>query len=173
MWCHSGTMILGTYVSRLQSHLAIAAEAGGDEARDLAARLTAPLESAIRLEILDALSAAADEITRELAPGSVDVRLRGGEPEFVVVPPPSENEFTEMGPAPTSPAADPADADEGGTARLNLRLPETLKRRIEEAASAEGLSLNAWLVRSASASLDSAGARRDPTGGDRFTGWVR
>jgi len=152
----------------------MAAEAGGDEARELAARLTAPLESAIRLEILDALSDAADEITRELAPGSVDVRLRGGEPEFVVVPPPSEDQFSDMAAAQPSPAgAEPADTEEGGVARLNLRLPETLKRRIEDAAAAEGLSLNAWLVRSASASLDSVAARRGPTGGDRFTGWVR
>jgi hypothetical protein len=167
-------MILATHVSNLQNRLAIAAEAGGDEARDLAARLTASLESAIRLEILDALSAAADEITRELAPGSVDVRLRGGEPEFVVVPPPSEDQFSDMAPAQTSPAGDePADTEEGGVARLNLRLPETLKSRIEDAAAAEGLSLNAWLVRSASASLDSVGPRRGPTGGDRFTGWVR
>jgi hypothetical protein len=168
-------MILGTYVSSLQNRLAIAAEAGGDEARELAARLTAPLESAIRLEILDALSAAADEITRELAPGSVDVRLRGGEPEFVVIPPPSEDQFSDMAAAAqTSPAgAESADSEEGNVARLNLRLPETLKRRIEDAAAAEGLSLNAWLVRSASASLDSVGARRGPTGGDRFTGWVR
>jgi hypothetical protein len=167
-------MILATYVSRLQNRLAIAAEAGGDEARDLAARLTAPLESAIRLEILDALSDAADEITRELAPGSVDVRLRGGEPEFVVVPPPSEDQFSDMAPAQTSPAdSEPSDTEEGGVARLNLRLPETLKRRIEDAAAAEGLSLNAWLVRSASASLDSVGSRRGPTGGDRFMGWVR
>ena len=34
--------------------------------------------------LLEALSAAADEITRELAPGSVEVRLRAGDPEFVV-----------------------------------------------------------------------------------------
>ena len=60
--------------------LAVAAEAGGEDARALAERLTAPLEPAVRLILLDALSAAADEITRDLAPGSVEVRLRGGEP---------------------------------------------------------------------------------------------
>ena len=37
--------------------------------------------------LLDALSSAADEITRELAPGSVEVRLRGREPQFAVTPP--------------------------------------------------------------------------------------
>ena len=81
-------MDLTPYVENLRRELAVAADAGGEDARALAERLTAPLESAIRLMLLDALSAAADEITRELAPGSVELRLRGGEPEFVVTPAP-------------------------------------------------------------------------------------
>jgi len=83
-------MNLDTYVETLRRDLAVAAEAGGDEARALAERLSAPLESSIRLMLLEALSAAADEITCELAPGSVEVRLRSGEPEFVVATPPAE-----------------------------------------------------------------------------------
>lgn len=62
----------------------------GDEARALAERLTAPLESAARLTMLNVLSAATDEITRELAPGSVDVRLRGLDPDFLVTLPPAD-----------------------------------------------------------------------------------
>ena len=81
-------MDLTPYVDTIRRDLAVAAEAGGDEARELAERLTAPLESAIRLTMLNVLSAAMDEITRELAPGSVDVRLRGLDPDFVVTPPP-------------------------------------------------------------------------------------
>src|SRR3954464_7402756 len=77
-------MEVASYVETLRRDLAVAAEAGGDDARALAERLSAPLESSIRLMLLDALSAAADDITRELAPGSVELRLRGGEPEFVV-----------------------------------------------------------------------------------------
>lgn len=169
--CHSGTVELTPYVRRLQEQLGIAAGAAGDGARELAATLSAPLDSATRLVLLDALSAAADEITREMAPGTVEVRLRQGEPEFVVVPPPTEEEFSEVG-GPLS-AVDVSEADEGGTARLNLRLPETLKRRIEDAARAEGLSLNAWLVRAAGAALDALGSRHSPSGGDRYTGWVR
>ena len=76
------------YVENLRRELAVAAEAGGPEARALAERLTGPLESAARLALLEALSAAAGEITRDLAPGSVDVVLRGGDPAFVVTPPP-------------------------------------------------------------------------------------
>ena len=167
-------MNLNDHVDRLQEQLAAAAGAGGEEAREMAARLTAALDSAVRLVLLEALSAAADEITRELAPGTVEVRLRGGEPEFVVDPPPTEEAFSDIGwGAPPQVAMESAETDEGGTARLNLRLPDTLKGRIEDAAGAEGLSLNAWLIRAASAALDAMGSRRSPTGGDRYTGWIR
>lgn len=162
-------MNLAGYVKNLQEQLAVAAEAGGREARELAGRLTSPLDAATRLILLEALSNAADEITRELAPGSVEVRLRGGEPEFVVTPPPTEEEFEGPGLEELVPT------DESGTARLNLRLPESLKQRIEDAASAEGLSLNAWLVRAASTALGTrpSTSTRQRSGGDRYTGWVR
>src|SRR5690242_6917706 len=83
-WCHDGVMDLAPYVDDLQRQLSVAAEAGGDEARVVAERLSAQLEAATRLVLLDALSTAAGEITRELAPGSVDLRLRGRDLEFVV-----------------------------------------------------------------------------------------
>src|SRR6187455_2408453 len=83
-------MDLSPYVDGIRRELSVAAEAGGEDARALAERLTAPLESAVRLALLEALSAAADEITRDLAPGSVEVRLRGRDPDFVVTPPPAE-----------------------------------------------------------------------------------
>ncbi|MBD0424802.1 toxin-antitoxin system HicB family antitoxin [Streptomyces sp. TRM S81-3] len=172
-------MDLTPYVDTLRRELAVAAEAGGDEARALAERLTAPLESATRLTMLGVLSAAMDEVTRELAPGSVDVRLRGLDPDFVVTPPPAG------GAAPAEPATAaeplktpaPAEGDEGGTARVNLRLPAHLKARAEEAASREGLSVNAWLVRAVAAALD-GGTRprtteKTQTVGQSFTGWVR
>jgi hypothetical protein len=61
--------------------------------------------------------------------------------------------------------------------RLNLRLPDALKVRIEEAARQEGLSLNAWLVRVAAAALgpdsDRNSQRRSSRGNQRYTGWVR
>ncbi|MFD7549079.1 hypothetical protein ACFV0R_33125 [Streptomyces sp. NPDC059578] len=175
-------MDLTPYVETLRRELAVAAEAGGGEARELAERLTAPLESATRLTLLNVLSAAMDEITRELAPGSVDVRLRGLDPDFVVVLPQREDrtetlDATASAPAP-APAPVPTDPDEGGTARVNLRLPAHLKTRAEEAASREGLSVNAWLVRVVSAAVDTGAAGpRTPgktrTVGQSFTGWVR
>ncbi|MEV6653689.1 toxin-antitoxin system HicB family antitoxin [Streptomyces sp. NPDC051219] len=176
-------MDLTPYVDNLRQELAAAADAGGDDARALAERLTAPLESAARLTLLNALSAAMSEVTRELAPGSVDVRLRGLDPEFVVTAPPAPEPFREAQEPVTEPAAPappppPADADDGAMARINLRLPAHLKARAENAAAAEGLSVNAWLVRAVSTALDS-GERASPPGrgkdkGSRgFTGWVR
>ncbi|NDZ77404.1 toxin-antitoxin system HicB family antitoxin [Streptomyces sp. SID10853] len=173
-------MDLTPYVDTLRRELAVAAEAGGDEARELADRLTAPLESATRLTMLHVLSAAMDEITRELAPGSVDVRLRGLDPDFVVTLPPGGGAPAEPA-APVEPltatATAPADADEGGTARVNLRLPAHLKARAEEAATREGLSVNAWLVRAVSAAVDggirSRTTEKTRTIGQGYTGWVR
>ncbi|MEV6163520.1 hypothetical protein AB0L71_16600 [Streptomyces sp. NPDC052052] len=172
-------MDLTPYVDTLRRELAVAAEAGGEDARELAERLTAPLESATRLTMLHVLSAAMDEITRELAPGSVDVRLRGLDPDFVVTPPPAGGAPAEVPVAPAEPlkAQSPADGDEGGTARINLRLPAHLKVRAEEAANREGLSVNAWLVRAVSAAVDGGTRPRTTekthTIGQSFTGWVR
>lgn len=177
-------MNLTPYIDRLRHDLAVAAEAGSEEARALADRLTAALGSAAHLVLLEALTAAAEEITVELAPGSVEVRLRGRDPDFVVTPPPpteaaaSDHELVADAAIPHQGATGrTAPADEGGTARLNLRLPDTLKGRIEEAARAEGLSLNAWLVRAAAAALEAGGqsqraSPRHASGGQRFTGWV-
>lgn len=168
-------MDMTPYVENLRRELAIAADAGGEDARALAERLTAPLESAVRLMLLDALSAAADEITRELAPGSVELRLRAGEPDFVVTPAPADEPGER---ATDAPPPAPPEADDGATARINLRLPEQLKAGIEQAAIRERLSVNAWLVRVAAAAL----ARDDPDRrprqrggrlGQAYTGWVR
>ncbi|MCC9710566.1 hypothetical protein E4N62_38240 [Streptomyces sp. MNU76] len=180
-------MDLTPYVDRLRQELVVAAEAGGDEARALAERLVAPLDSATRLTLLTALSAAMSEVTRELAPGSVDVRLRGADPEFVVTLPatPVQDVTAPWAEAPAPPPA--PEGDDGASARINFRLPAHLKTRVEEAAGSEGLSVNAWLVRATSAALTPGpgpgpGTRPGPppasapnraTGDRNFTGWVR
>ncbi|MFJ4689517.1 hypothetical protein [Streptomyces sp. NPDC088789] len=174
-------MDLTPYVDTLHRALAGAVEADGEEARELAERLTAPLESATRLTMLSVLSAAMAEVTRELAPGSVDVRLRGLDPDFVVTPPPTDGGAPLERAAPVETPRDPVPADghESGTARVNLRLPTHLKAHAEKAAAREGLSVNAWLVRVVSAAVDGGTAPRTPektpTGkvGQNYTGWVR
>jgi hypothetical protein len=156
-------MDLQPYVDGVRHELSVAAAAGGPDAEALAERLTAPLESAIRLALLEALSEAAEQITRELAPGSVDVRLRGRDPEFTV----SSGTVQET-PAVVVPESD----DDGGTWRVTLRLPEHLRTRVDTAARGDGLSVNAWLVRAVTAAL---GGPRRPRGesGKHFSGWVR
>ena len=169
-------MDLTSYVDNLRRDLAVAAEAGGEDARALAERLTAPLESAVRLTLLDVLSAAAAEITRDLAPGSVDLRLRGGDPTFVVTPAPGEAAYHDPVEPPAAPAPPPE--TDGGTSRINFRLPDALKTRIEDAANREGLSVNAWLGRTVAAGLDGEASdrragRRSGRIGQSYSGWVR
>jgi hypothetical protein len=176
-------MDLRPYIDSIHQQLAVAAEAGGEEARALAQRLSAPLDAAIRLTLHEVLATAAEEITTELAPGSVEVRLRGRDPEFVVTAPPlppavddADDEPEGSGPTPRSHPS--AEGDEGTMTRINLRLPEHLKARVEIAAAQERLSINAWLVRAAGAALDRSDGtkrreRRAPYGAQRYTGWGR
>ena len=177
-------MDLTSYVSNLGREFATLAEAGGEEARALVERLTGSLDSAIRMTLLDVLSAAADEITRDLAPGSVELRLRGRDPSFVVTAPPAESYELTAGDVATA-AGGGSDgelpfAEDGPAARINVRLPEQLKAAVEEAAAKEGRSVNAWLVRAAAAGLPRPDRDQGPEprgGGKRskqgFTGWVR
>ena len=159
-------MDLQPYVDGVRHELSVAAAAGGPDAEALAERLTAPLESAIRLALLEALSAAAEQITRDLAPGSVDVRLRGRDPEFTVDP--GIAELT------AAPAVAPESEDDGGTWRVTLRLPENLRAGVDAAARADGLSVNAWLVRAAAAALGANSARRTRSASKMsYSGWVR
>ncbi len=176
-------MDLTTYVSNLGREFATLSEAGGEEARALVERLTGPLESAIRMTLLDALSAAADEITRDLAPGSVEVRLRGRDPNFVVTAPPAEPlalAAVDAGASVDGSDSELTIAEDGPAARINVRMPEQLKTAIEEAAAKEGRSVNAWLVRAATASLQRSDRDQRPEphasgkrSQQRFTGWVR
>jgi hypothetical protein len=191
--CQNGTIMdLTPYVNNIREQLAVAAQAGGEDARELAERLTAPLESAVRLTLLEALEQASAEITRELAPGSVELRLRGGSPEFVVSEPIEAGEARQSGPGDLAAAAVDAamswvtggGSGEREMARLNLRLPEQLKARIDEVADRAGLSTNAWLVRVAAAAVESeqSGSGSGPggrgpegrtRGGSTYKGWVR
>ena len=157
-------MELQPYVDAVRHELGVAAAAAGPDAQALADRLTAPLESAIRLALLEALSEAAEQITRELAPRSVDVRLRARDPEFVVSTVREEPHADE-------PVVPPLD-DDGGTWRVSLRLPESLRSPVDAAARAEGLSVNAWLIRAVASAL---GGRRQTRGNTEkhFSGWVR
>jgi hypothetical protein len=174
-------MELAPYIDSIRQQMAATADAGGEEARALAERLYAPLESAIRLALQDALAAAAEEITTELAPGSVELRLRGRDPEFAVtLPAASVDEHSDGeqdAPLATAIPGESGDADDGGMTRINLRLPDHLKARIERAAGSQAVSVNSWLVRAATAALERGAAHRPERlgtlGSQRYTGWAR
>lgn len=160
-------MDLQQYVDSVRHELKVAASAAGPDAQDLAERLSAPLESALRLALLEALSAAAEEITGDLAPGSVEVRLKGRDPEFVVNG--ASDDVEEDSPLVTD------YDDDGGTWRVTLRMPEGLRTAVEAAARHDGTSLNSWLVRVAAKASHRAhrSGRSTHRNSQRVSGWVR
>lgn len=167
-------MNLTPFVERLRAQLVAAVEVA--EQRAVADRLLASLEPAVRLCLLEALSAAADEITREIAPSSVEVRLRGGEPEFVSSQPDMEETAARLD-GPLLPPSTPPGDSESPIARINLRLPEDLKERVDETAGSQRLSTNEWLVRLIAEALaapdrDAFGRHRRGRPGQSYTGWV-
>jgi predicted HicB family RNase H-like nuclease len=147
-------MQLEGYVQALREDLARVA-AVGDESTARAAELVAlALESSLGRRLQEALSEAALELSGQLEQGTVEVRVAGGDPELVYVnhDPPS--------------MAEPR--DEALSARITLRLPESLKSRLEAAAVAQGLSVNTWLVQALGRALEprstAAGSRHRLTG---------
>jgi HicB family len=168
-------MDLDRYVSELQTQLAAASESGDVAVRAVAEQLSAALDAAVRLMLLGVLSDVASEITREIAPGSVDLVLRGRDPQLVVSRPSAPESDS---PAPSVPATQvPAEPqDDTVTSRTTLRLPDRLKARVEQAAAEEGVSVNSWFVRAIAAALEPnvrRAPRRDTKQGDSFTGWAR
>jgi HicB family len=138
-------MDITPYVESLRHDLAAAAEAGGPEARAAAERLALALDPAVRLALMDALSQAAAEITGELPAGSVEVRLRGREPQLVVDVPTAAMPVAGPEAAGAAPSEDEEEED-GALARITLRLPESVKYKAEELAAKGGHSLNSWIV---------------------------
>jgi len=160
-------MDLTPYVESLRRSLTTAASAGDDRTLETAGLLADALEPAVRLAVLDALAVMAAEVTTALDGDAVEIRLRGRDPEVVVT----------RAVHPEAEIAPPADdlGDDGGTARISLRLPDALKARAEAAAGVTGASLNTWLVRAVSAALrePSRPDRASGRGPHRYTGFAR
>lgn len=138
-------MDITPYVENLRRDLLAAAESIGDQARETAERLGFALDPAARLALMEAISQACAEITAAMASGGVDVRLDGRDLDFLIHGAAPE-------PAPEPPAAE--DVDEGDLARITLRIPESVKTRVEDAAAKAGQSVNTWLVNLARAATN-------------------
>lgn len=140
-------MQLESHVQAIQEDLTAAARLGDEAAAEAARRLTEALASTLHLRLLDLLGEAALEIGDQLSSGRVEVRLAGREPELVLVLDEAGEDVQVA-------------AGEELTGRISLRLPESLKSSIETAAANEGISTNAWLVRTLARVLDTRSARR-------------
>jgi plasmid stability protein len=150
-------MQLDGYVEALRGDLARVAAVGDESTARAAELLAVALESSLGRRLQEALAEAALELSAQLEEGRVEVRVAGGDPELVFV---------------NDSMAVPAEAiDEASTARITLRLPESLKSRLDAAAAASGLSVNTWLVQILSRALEP----RPPAGGHRrrLTGYGR
>jgi hypothetical protein len=144
------------FIAALERDLAAVAAVGDEATAAAAERLIHAVRSSAGMRLLEALGEAALEISAELPEGHVEVRLAGTDPQLVYVG--------------GTPAAAPAVSTEDGiTARITLRLPESLKAELEGAAAREGVSLNTWLVRALARST-APPVRRS---GNRLTGYGR
>jgi len=151
-------MQIDGYVQALREDLARVAAVGDESTARAAELLAVALESALGRRLLEALGEAALELNGQLDEGRVEVRFAGGDPELVYI-------RDEEPPA--------VEADGAFTARITLRLPESLKVRLETAAARDAVSVNTWIVQA----LARVGEPR-PSGGSqtsrrRLTGYGR
>lgn len=150
-------MQLEGYVQALREDLARVAAVGDETTARTADALSMALESSLGRRLQEALAEAALELNTQLKEGRVEVRVAGRDPELVYV-------------ADAEPAA--AETPEGALdARITLRLPETLKARLEAAAAAHRVSMNTWLVQTLTRAVE---PRPTVSGGrHRLTGYGR
>lgn len=154
-------MQIDGYVQALREDLARVAALGDESTARAAQLLSVALEAALGRRLLEALGEAALELNGQLEDGRVEVRFAGGDPELVLV----RDE--------AAAALEPA--DEAFTARITLRLPESLKARLDAAAVTHGVSVNTWLVQALQRHLESRPAAGGTSSGSRrrLTGYGR
>jgi len=146
-------MDLTPYIASLREDLATAASAGDENTQRTAAVLAAALEPAARLAIMNALSDLAAEVTSSLDDHVVDVRLVGRDVQVVVTDTaPRESAGSDESPPPPP-------HETGDISRMTLRMFEQLKSKAEQAAAAQGVSLNTFVQQAVSGALQ--GKRRD------------
>jgi hypothetical protein len=148
-------MNLTIVLEGLQEDLRGLSELGDERSAQVARRIGEALSSSLRLKLFDLLSQAAVELSSKLPSGHIEVRLAGQEPELVFV---------------ESPGEAPGTVGEDLSARISLRLPESLKTAVEASAAREGVSTNAWLVRAIARATES---RPTHSSGKRLSGYAQ
>ncbi|RKT56932.1 toxin-antitoxin system HicB family antitoxin [Saccharothrix australiensis] len=172
-------MDLSPYIAQLREDLATAASAGDDDTRRTAAVLSAALEPAARLALMNALSDLAAEVTVALDGPVVEVRLDGRDVQVVV---------TGASPAPEDPEPEPSEVPRptaGDVTRITLRLLDELKSKAEQAAASQGMSLNTFVAHAVQGAVGGRRGRQSAQGpqaghakppkddGSRVRGWVQ
>jgi len=151
-------MQMAQFLESLETDLDRIAAVGDDTVAQAAARLSQAIRGSAGMRLLEALGEAAVEISAQLPEGHVEVRMSGQDPNFV---------YVEEEPQPAAPHT----GDDEASARITLPLPEGLKAGIEAAATREGVSVNAWLVRALSREVSAP--VRGPRVGSRLTGFAK
>jgi hypothetical protein len=140
-------------IQALREDLVRVAALGDEKTSRAADLLSVAIEASLGRRIQDALAEAALELNDQLESAHVELRIAGRDLQLVLV--------REDGTAPEQ-------ADEAFSARITLRLPESLKQRVETAATREGASVNTWLVQALQRAVEprrsSAGSRNRLTG---------
>jgi hypothetical protein len=125
-------------VDGLRSDVISVGELGDDTVAEVAERVAEVLGRSIPSRILDLLSEVAAELSAELPDGRVEIRIAGDDVVLAYVEQPLIAATASEG---------NADRDRDLSARITLRLSESLKARVEEGAAREGISVNAFIVR--------------------------
>lgn len=173
-------MDLSQYVERLREDLTSAAAAGDEQTRRTAALLAAAMEPAARLTVMHALADLAAEVTSTLGDRTVEVRLDGRDVRVAVSVAPGTHsdpvddpvDEPEPEPEPAGPPPSRPGVDAGDISRITLRLVEQIKSQAEQAAAAQGVSLNSWMAQAVQGAL-SGTHRRAGRDGRHLRGWVQ
>lgn len=183
-------MDLSQYVARLREDLVAAAAAGDEQTRRTAALLAGAIEPAARLTLMNALADLAAEVTETLGDRNVEVRLDGRDVRVSVSGETEHDTGHDTGrgsgrapredapPPPPPPPPPPFRPGGDDISRITLRLVEQIKSQAEQAAAAQGVSLNSWVAQAVQGALhgDQRHRRRDGRDGRdgrNLRGWVQ
>jgi hypothetical protein len=152
-------MQIDGYIQALREDLIRVASLGDETTSRAAELLSVAIEASLARRLQDVLAEAALELNAQLDAAHVEVRIAGRDPELVLVR--EDGSISEP-------------VDEAFSARITLRLPESLKQRVESAAAREGGSVNTWLVQALQRSVEPKSHRSISSGSrNRLTGYGR
>ncbi|HLY85131.1 MAG TPA: toxin-antitoxin system HicB family antitoxin [Gaiellaceae bacterium] len=151
-------MQIDGYIQALREDLVRMASLGDETTSRAAELLSVAIEASLARRLQDVLAEAALELNAQLDAAHVEVRIAGRDPELVLV----REDGTALEPV-----------DGAFSARITLRLPESLKQRVESAAARDGASVNTWLVQALQRSVESKSNRSISGSRNRLTGYGR